>query len=112
MSDKNIFVGPAIAGAIVFGYEYFQNRNTYIMNHLKVAGLAVATSAGSGMIFQMLPLPEMVEMVAQPGLSGVAFAFGRKQFLGTRNTLIKDIAEGAVADLAGGFAGKAVGGYW
>ena len=112
MSDKNFIMGPAIAGAIVFGYEYFQNRNTYIMNHVKVAGLAAATSAGSAMIFQALPLPEMLEMVAQPALSGVAFGFGRRQFLGTRNTLIKDIAEGAVADLAGGFAGKAVGGYW
>ena len=111
MSDKNFIMGPAIAGAIVFGYEYFQNRNTPIMNHLKVAGLAAATSAGSGMIFQALPLPEMIEMAAQPALSGVAFAFGRKQFLGTRNTLIMDIAEGAVADLAGGFGAKAVGGY-
>ena len=111
MSDKNIIMGPLIAGAVVFGYEYFQNRNTYIINHVKVAGLAAATSAGSGMIFQMLPLPEMIEMAAQPALSGVAFAFGRKQFLGTRNTLIMDIAEGAVADLAGGFGGKAVGGY-
>ena len=81
------------------------------MNHVKVAGLAVATSAGANMLFQALPLPEMLEMVAQPALSGVAFAFGRKQFLGTRNTLIKDIAEGAVADLAGGFGAKAVGGY-
>jgi len=112
MSDKNIIMGPLIAGAVVFGYEYFQNRNTYIINHVKVAGLAAATSAASGMIFQMLPLPEMFEMVAQPALSGVAFGLGRKQFLNTRNTLIMDIAEGAVADLAGGFAGKAVGGYW
>ena len=110
MSDKNIFMAPLITGALVFGYEYFQNRNTYIMNHLKVAGLAVATSAGSVLIFQMLPLPEMVEMVAQPGLSGVAFAFGRKQFLGTRNTLMMDIIEGAGSDLVGFHVGKATGG--
>ena len=45
MSDKNFIMGPAIAGAIVFGYEYYQNRNSPIMNHLKVAGLAAATSA-------------------------------------------------------------------
>lgn len=69
MSDKNIFMAPLITGALVFGYEYFQNRNTYIMNHLKVAGLAAATCAGSGLIFQMLPLPEMIEMAAQPVLS-------------------------------------------
>ena len=71
-----------------------------------MAGLSAATSAASKLLFQTLPLPESLEMVAQPIVAGVGFAFGRKQFLGTRNTLYMDIAEGTAADLVGSFAGK------
>ena len=100
----NIVLSPLITGAIVFAYEYFQNKHLPIMSHAKVAGLSAATSAASNLLFQSVELP--FEFILQPGVSGVAFAFGKKQFLGTRNTLYMDIAEGAVGDLVGSFAGK------
>ena len=100
----NIVVGPAITGAIVFAYEYFQNKHLPIISHAKVAGLSAATSAASNLLFQSVELP--FEFILQPGVSGVAFAFGKKQFLGTRNSLYIDIAEGAAADFVGSFAGK------
>ena len=106
MDNLSFVIGPADTGALVYGYEYFQNKNLQMMDHLKVAGLAVATSAASNLLFKALPLPESLEMVAQPGLAGVGFAFGRKQFLTTRNTLIMDIIEGSASDLAGNFVGK------
>ena len=102
----NFILSPVITGGLVFAYEYFQNKHLPIMSHAKVAGLSAATSAASNLLFQTLPLPESLEMVAQPVLAGVGFAVGRKQFLGTRNSLYIDIAEGAAADLVGSFAGK------
>ena len=102
-----MIMGPAISAALVFGYEYFQNKYSPMMNHVKVAALAAAASGASTMIFKCLPLPEMVEMVAQPGLSGVGFALGRKQFLGSRNSLMMDVIEGAGSDLVGFHVGRA-----
>ena len=107
MSDLGMIMGPAISAALVFGYEYFQNKYSPMMDHVKVAALAAAASGASGMLFKSLPLPEMVEMVAQPGVSGVAFALGRKQFLHSRNTLMMDVIEGAGSDLVGFHVGRA-----
>jgi hypothetical protein len=109
MSDlgMKMIMGPAISAALVFGYEYFQNKYSPMMDHVKVAALAAAASGASGMLFKSLPLPEMVEMVAQPGVSGVAFALGRKQFLHSRNTLMMDVIEGAGSDLVGFHVGRA-----
>ena len=104
MSEMNLVVGPAITAAIVFAYEYFQNKHLPIMSHVKVAGLSAGCSAASNLLFKSVELP--FEFILQPGVSGVAFAFGKKQFLGTRNTLYIDISEGAVGDLVGSFAGK------
>ena len=100
----NIVLSPLITGAIVFAYEYFQNKHLPIMSHAKVAGLSAATSAASNLLFQSVELP--FEFILQPGVSGVAFAFSKRQFLGTRNSLYMDIGEGVVADFVGGFAGK------
>ena len=104
MSEMNLVVGPAITGAIVFAYEYFQNKHLPMISHAKVAGLSAATSAASNLLFKSVELP--FEFILQPGVSGVAFAFGKKQFLGTRNTLYMDIGEGIVADFVGNYAGK------
>ena len=106
MSDLGMFMGPALTAGLVFGYEYFQNKNYPVMDHVKVAALAAAASGASGMLFKSLPLPEMVEMVAQPGLSGVGFALGKQKFLRSRNTLMMDIVEGAGADLVGFHVGR------
>ena len=100
----NIVLSPLITGAIVFAYEYFQNKHLPIMSHVKVAGLSAGCSAASNLLFKSVELP--FEFILQPGVSGVAFAFGKKQFLGTRNTLYMDIGEGVVADFVGSFAGK------
>ena len=100
----NIVLSPLITGAIVFAYEYFQNKHLPIMSHVKVAGLSAGCSAASNLLFKSVELP--FEFILQPGVSGVAFAFGKKQFLGTRNSLYIDIAEGAAADFVGSFAGK------
>ena len=100
----NIVLSPLITGAIVFAYEYFQNKHLPIISHAKVAGLSAATSAASNLLFQSVELP--FEFILQPGVSGVAFAFGKRQFLGTRNSLYMDIGEGVVADFVGNYAGK------
>ena len=100
----NIVVGPAITGIAVFAYEYFQNKHLPIISHAKVAALSAGCSAASNLLFQSVELP--FEFILQPGVSGVAFAFSKRQFLGTRNSLYMDIGEGVVADFVGGFAGK------
>ena len=100
----NFILSPVITGGLVFAYEYFQNKHLPIMSHVKVAGLSAATSAASNLLFQSVELP--FEFILQPGVSGVAFAFSKKQFIGSRNTLYMDIAEGAAADLVGSFAGN------
>ena len=100
----NLVLSPLITGAIVFAYEYFQNKHLPIISHAKVAALSAGCSAASNLLFKSVELP--FEFILQPGVSGVAFAFGKKQFLGTRNSLYIDIAEGAAADLVGSFAGK------
>ena len=104
MSEMNIVLSPLITGAIVFAYEYFQNKHLPIISHAKVAGLSAATSAASNLLFKSVELP--FEFILQPGVSGVAFAFSKKQLLGTRNTLYMDIGEGVVADFVGNYAGK------
>ena len=100
----NFILSPVITGGLVFAYEYFQNKHLPIMSHAKVAGLSAATSAASNLLFQSVELP--FEFILQPGVSGVAFAFSKRQFLGTRNSLYMDIGEGFAADFVGSFAGK------
>ena len=100
----NLVVGPAITGGLVFAYEYFQNKHLPIMSHAKVAGLSAATSAASNLLFQSVELP--FEFILQPGVSGIAFGFSKKQFIGSRNSLYMDIGEGIAADFVGSFAGK------
>ena len=100
----NFILSPVITGGLVFAYEYFQNKHLPIMSHVKVAGLSAGCSAASNLLFKSVELP--FEFILQPGVSGIAFAFSKRQFFGTRNTLYMDIAEGAAADFVGGFAGK------
>ena len=104
MSEMNIVLSPLITAGVVFAYEYFQNKHLPIISHAKVAALSAGCSAASNLLFQSVELP--FEFILQPGVSGIAFAFSKKQLLGTRNTLYMDIAEGGVADLVGSFAGK------
>jgi hypothetical protein len=103
---------PVLVGGIVVAYEYFNNRGQPMMTHLKVGALGAAASLGSGYIGNMLPLPDFIEAMGTPLVTGATFALGRKFVLGSQNGFIMDGLEGGVADLVSGIGMRALDSFW
>ena len=103
---------PILVGAIVVGYEYFNGRGQPLMTHLKVGALGAGASLASGYLANMLPLPDILEAVGSPLLTGGTFALGRKFVLGSQNAMIMDAIEGGAADLVSGIGMRALDSFW
>ena len=103
---------PVLVGGIVVAYEYFNGRGQPIMTHLKVGALASGASLASGYLGNILPLPDFIEAMGTPILTGGTFALGRKFVLGSQNGYIMDAIEGGVADLVGGISIRALNSFW
>ena len=103
---------PVLVGGIIVAYEYFNGQGQPMMTHFKVGALGAGASLASGYIGNMLPLPDFVEAMGTPLLTGGTFALGRKFVLGSRNGFIMDGLEGGVADLVGGIGMRALDSFW
>jgi len=103
---------PVLVGGIVVAYEYFNGRGQPMMTHLKVGALASGASLASGYLGNILPLPDFIEAMGTPILTGGTFALGRKFVLGSQNGYIMDAIEGGVADLVGGISIRALNSFW
>ena len=88
--ENNWIFRPVIVGGIIVAYEYFNNRGQPMMTHFKVSALGAGASLASGYIGNMLPLPDFVEAMGTPLLTGTTFSLGRKFVLGSRNGFIMD----------------------
>ena len=60
----------------------------------------------------MLPLPDFIEAMGTPIVTGTTFALGRKFVLGSQNGFIMDGIEGGVADLVSGIGMRALDSFW
>ena len=103
---------PILVGGVIVAYEYFNGRNQPLMTHLKVGALGAGASLASGYIGNMLPLPDFIEAMGTPIVTGATFALGRKFVLGSQNGFIIDGIEGGVADLVGGISMRALDSFW
>ena len=103
---------PVLVGGIVVAYEYFNGQGQPMMTHFKVGALASGASLASGYLANMLPLPDFIEAMGTPLLTGGTFALGRKFVLGSRNGFIMDGLEGGVADLVSGIGMRALDSFW
>jgi hypothetical protein len=83
-----------------------------MMTHLKVGALGAGASLASGYLGNILPLPDFIEAMGTPILTGGTFALGRKFVLGSQNGYIMDAIEGGVADLVGGISIRALNSFW
>ena len=97
-----------LVGGIVVAYGYFNGQGQPMMTHHKNGALASGTSLASGYLGNMLPLPDIIEAMGTPLLTGGTFALGRKFVLGSRNGFMMDGLEGGVADLVGGIGMRAL----
>ena len=103
---------PVLVGGIIVAYEYFSNSGQPMMTHLKVGALGAGACLASGYLGNMLPLPDILEAIGSPLLTGGTFALGRKFVLGSRNGYIMDAIEGGAADLVGGIGMRALDSFW
>ena len=103
---------PILVGGVIVAYEYFNGRGQPMMTHLKVGALASGASLASGYLGNILPLPDFIEAMGTPILTGGTFALGRKFVLGSQNGYIMDAIEGGVADLVGGISIRALNSFW
>ena len=103
---------PILVGGIIVAYEYFNGRGQPLMVHLKVGALGAGASLASGYLGNMLPLPDIIEAMGTPLLTGGTFALGRKFVLGSQNGFIMDGLEGGVADLVSGIGMRALDSFW
>ena len=103
---------PVLVGGIVVAYEYFNGQGQPMMTHFKVGALASAASLSSAYLGNMLHLPDFIEAMGTPLLTGGTFALGRKFVLGSRNGFIMDCLEGGVADLVSGIGMRALDSFW
>ena len=103
---------PVLVGGVIVAYEYFSNSGQPMMTHLKVGALGAGACRASGYLGNMLPLPDILEAIGSPLLTGGTFALGRKFVLGSRNGYIMDAIEGGAADLVGGIGMRALDSFW
>ena len=103
---------PVLVGGIIVAYEYFSNSGQPMMTHLKVGALGAGACLASGYLGNMLPLPDILEAIGSPLLTGGTFALGRRFVLGSRNGYIMDAIEGGAADLVGGIGIRALDSFW
>ena len=103
---------PVLVGGVIVAYEYFTNTGQTMMNHLKVGALGAGASLASGYLANMLPLPDFIEAMGTPILTGGTFALGRRFVLGSRNGYIMDAIEGGGADLVSGIGMRALDSFW
>ena len=110
--NSSWFFRAILVGGVIVAYEYFTNTGQPMMTHLKVGALASGASLASGYLANMLPLPDILEAVGSPLLTGGNFALGRRFVLGSRNGYIMDIIEGGGADLVSGIGMRALDSFW
>ena len=103
---------PVLVGGIIVAYGYFNGRGQPMMTHLKVGALGAGAFLASGYLGNILPLPDILEAMGTPLLTGGSFALGRKFVLGSQNGFIMDGLEGGVADLVGGISMRALDSFW
>ena len=103
---------PVLVGGVIVAYEYFSNSGQFMMTHLKVGALGASACLASGYLGNMLPLPDILEAIGSPLLTGGTFALGRRFVLGSRNGYIMDAIEGGAADLVGGIGMRALDSFW
>ena len=103
---------PILVGGIIFAYEHFNSRGQPMMTHMKTGALGAGASLASGYIGNMLPLPDFIEAMGTPLLTGGTFALGRKFVLGSQNGIIMYAIEGGVADVVSGIGMRALDSFW
>ena len=103
---------PVLVGGIIVAYEYFNGRGQPMMTHLKVGALGAGASLASGYLGNILPLPDFIEAMGTPILTGGTFALGRRFVLGSQNGYIMDAIEGGGADLVSGIGMRALDSFW
>ena len=113
ISENKVIIKPLMVGSIVVLYEHFQNgRGLPMMTHYKIGGLAVGASFVSNFFGDMMELPDTLDFVKSPILSGLVFAVSKKYVLGSRNSFIMDSLEGGGAELVSSLSFDALSSFW
>ena len=111
-SENKVIIKPLMVGGIVVLYEHFQNgRGLPMMTHYKIGGLAVGASFVSNFFRDMMELPDTLDFVKSPILSGLVFAGSKKYVLGSRD-FMKDSLEGGGAELVSSLSFNALSSFW
>ena len=77
-SENKVIIKPLMVGSIVVLYEHFNNsRGLPMMAHYKIGGLAVGASFVSNYVAEMMELPDTLDFVKSPILSGLVFAVSK-----------------------------------
>ena len=112
ISDNKVIIKPLMVGSIVVLYEYYNSRSLPMMTHYKLGGLAVGASFVSNFVSDMMELPDTLDFVKSPILSGLVFAGSKKYVLGSRNSFIMDSLEGGGAELVSSLSFDALSSFW
>jgi len=111
-SENKVIIKHLMVGSIVVLYEHFNNsRGLPMMTHYKIGGLAVGASFVSNYVAEMMELPDTLDFVKSPILSGLVFAGSKKYVLGSRD-FMKDSLEGGGAELVSSLSFNALSSFW
>ena len=111
-SENKVLIKPLMVGGIVVLYEYYNGRGLPMMTHYKIGGLAVSASFASNFVGDMMELPDTLDFVKSPVLSGLVFAVSKKYVLGSRNSFVMDSLEGGGAELVSSLSFNALSSFW
>ena len=112
ISENKVILKPLMVGGIVVLYEYYNSRSLPMMTHYKLGGLAVGASFVSNYVSDMMELPDTLDFVKSPILSGLVFSTSKKYVLGSRNSFIMDSLEGGGAELVSSLSFNALSSFW
>jgi hypothetical protein len=83
-----------------------------MLTHYKIGGLAVGASFLSNSVGDMMDLPDTLDFVKSPILSGLVFSTSRKYILGSRNSFMMDSLEGGGAEFVSNLSFNALSSFW
>ena len=111
-SENKFLIKPLMVGAVVVLYEHYNSSNLPMLTHYKIGGLAVGASFLSNFVGDMMDLPDTLDFVKSPILSGLVFSTSRKYILGSRNSFMMDSLEGGGAEFVSNLSFNALSSFW
>ena len=112
IQENKVILKPIMVGGVVALYEYYNGRGLPMMTHYKIGGLAVGASFVSNFVSDMMELPDTLDFVKSPILSGLGFAFAKKYVLGSRNSFLMDSLEGGGAEVVANLSFNTLSSFW